>query len=216
MTDLRRRVLQALPVLGVGGILVVHWWYSPAAVLDRVDEHGRLLVVVGITGFYLLRPFVLWPLSVASIFLGYVVGFPEGVPVVLAGTLLTCLPPFLLAGYFDDANGYLSSISEAGESFVDTTGEVRATTAARLSPAPADAVSIGAGLAGVSGWTFAVGTLLGELPWAVFYVLLGQSFQTFSAPASRPVESDILLAASICALVLVARPLYRFASDRDR
>jgi uncharacterized membrane protein YdjX (TVP38/TMEM64 family) len=210
MATWRRQILQILPLFGLAFVISVHWLYSPAAVFESLDERGWMLVAVGVTIFYLIRPFVLWPLSLASVFLGYLVGFPSGVPLVLTGTLVTCLPPFLLADYFQDVNGYVSRISATGESIVTTTGEIRGMVAARLSPAPADSVSIGAGLAGVSSWNFALGTLIGELPWAIFYVTIGQSLRSFSSDSVQTVNIEFLLVVSCVAVVLLARPIYRF------
>jgi Uncharacterized conserved protein len=168
-----------------------------------------VLVAVGVTIFYLIRPFVLWPLSLASVFVGYLVGFPGGVPLVLTGTIVTCFPAFLLADYFQDINGYISQISTTGESIVTTTGELRGVVAARLSPAPADSVSIGAGLVGVSSWNFTLGTLIGELPWAIFYVNIGQSLRSFSSDSVQTVNIEFLLIVSSVAVLLLARPIYR-------
>ncbi len=210
MPTWRRRILQILPLFALTFVIGVHWLYSPAVVFESLDERGGMLVAVGVTIFYLIRPFVLWPLSLASVFLGYLVGFPSGVPLVLTGTLVTCLLPFLLADYFQDVNGYVSRISETGESIVTTTGELRGMVAARLSPAPADSVSIGAGLAGVSSWNFALGTLIGELPWAIFYVTIGQSLRTFSSDSVQTVNIEFLLIVSCVAVLLLARPVYRF------
>ena len=210
MPNWRGRALQILPLSALVLFIGIHWLYSPAALLENLDERRWLLVAVGMTIFYFVRPFVLWPLSLASVFLGYLVGFPSGVPLVLTGTLVTCLLPFLLADYFQDVNGYTSRISATGESILSTTGELRGMVAARLSPAPADSVSIGAGLAGVSSWNFALGTLIGELPWAIFYVTIGQSLQSFSPDSVQTVNIQFLLVVSCVAVLLLARPVYRF------
>lgn len=190
-------------------IINFHWRYSPSKLFGSLSENGRIISAAGVIVFYLIRPFVFWPLSVASVFLGYLYGFPEGVPLVLVGTLLTCSPPYILANQVQEWNGYASRISDTGEILVNTTGELRGMIAARLSPAPADGVSIGAGLAGVSARRFALGTLVGELPWAVFYVVLGQSLQTFSSHMTQNINFEFLLFASLCAVLLVARPLYQ-------
>lgn len=209
MASWRRRVLQILPVVGLVFVVGVHWWYSPAILFEHLDERGWILVAVGVTVFYLVRPFVLWPLSVASIFIGYLVGFPGGVPLVFAGTLVTCTPPFVLAEHYQDVNAYVKQASAIGETVVTATGELRGMVAARLSPAPADSVSIGAGLVGVSGRNFAVGTLIGELPWAVFYVMVGHSLRSFSSGSVQRVNVKFLLVVSIGAVLLLARPIYR-------
>jgi len=215
MPTWRRRTLQVLPLLGLVFAVGVYWLYSPATVFEGLDERGWMLVAVGVTLFYLIRPFVLWPISLASVFLGYLVGFPGAVPFALAGTLVTCFPPFLLANHFQEINGYVSQISATGESVVTALGELRGMVAARLSPAPADSVSLGAGLAGVSSWNFAVGTLVGELPWAVFYVTIGHSLRNFSSDSIRTVDMEFLLVVSAIAALLLARPVYRFVARTE-
>ena len=210
MSIWRRRGLGMLPLLGVIFVIGIHCMYSPAIIFKSLSERGGILIAVGVTVFYLIRPFVFWPLSLVSVFLGYLAGFPSGVPLVLTGTLFTCLPPFLLADYFQDVNVYVSRISETGESIVTTTGELRGMVAARLSPTPADSVSIGAGLAGVSSRNFALGTLIGELPWAIFYVTIGQSLRSFSPDSVQTVNVEFLLIVSCVAVLLLARPVYRF------
>ena len=213
MPTWRRRTLQILPLVGLAFVIAFHWWYSPADLFGRLSSSGWLLVLSGVTVFSLIRPFVLWPLSVASVFLGYFVGFPYGVPLALIGTLVTCGPPFVLADYLSEKGGYIERLSDAGETVVTRTGELRGMIAARLSPAPADGVSIGAGLAGVSGQAFALGTLIGELPWAILYVGIGQSLRSFTSETVQTINVGFLMIVSVCAVFLVARPLYRLISE---
>jgi len=216
MSTWRRKTLRTLALAGVVLIIGAHWWLSPANLLESLPERGYLLVAVGLAAFYLIRPFVFWPLSLVSIFTGYLVGFPLGVPLVLTGTLVSCAPQFVFANRFHDANKHVSRAADASESFVDTTGELRGMIAARLSPAPADAVSIWAGLAGVSGWAFALGTVIGELPWAVFYVSIGQSLQGFPSDTGQSVDTEFVLLISTCAVLLVVRPLYERLFKTDQ
>jgi hypothetical protein len=63
----RRRTLQILPLFSLVFVIGVHWLYSPEALFERFDERGWMLLAVGVTIFYLIRPFVLWPLSLASV-----------------------------------------------------------------------------------------------------------------------------------------------------
>ena len=209
MSTWRTRTLQFLLVFGLVVVIDIHLLYSPTTLFEHLDERRGVFVAVGVIIFYLIRPFMFWPLSLASVFLGYLVEFPSRVPLVLTGTLVTCLPPFLLADYFQDVNSFVSRISTTGESIVTTTGELRGMIAARLSPAPADSVSIGAGLAGVSTWNFVLGTLIGELPWAVFYVTIGQSLRRFSSDSVRTVNMEFLLVVSAVTVLLLARTIYQ-------
>ncbi|AZH26463.1 TVP38/TMEM64 family protein [Haloplanus aerogenes] len=212
MVSTRRLRLLSL-CLGLGALAVLGWQYSVADLLAYIRGENRWVVVFGLGVLYLVRPLLLWPLSVFSVFIGYVFGFPVGVPLVLGGTLLTCLPPFLVATHFGHEFGRLAT---HGSALVETTGELRGMVAARLSPAPADAVSYGAGIAGVPLRSFALGTLVGELPWALFYVLLGRSLRTFSAAGIEQIDLRLLLLAALVSVLLVARPLYEYLRDRLR
>lgn len=206
----RRGRYAALAVLG--GLAAVGILLSRRGVAaDAVATLAGPLFLPALVAVALVRPFLAWPVSLLSLAVGYVLGFPAGVPVVLGVTVLTCLPPFLLAARFDADGGPLGRLARIGDEAVSVTGGYRGMTAARLSPAPADAVSYAAGLSGVSLPAFVVGTALGELPWATVYVLLGASFGGLSAEGlstSGP-PLALLAAATLAALALVARPLAR-------
>ncbi|RJX42024.1 hypothetical protein DM826_10210 [Halonotius aquaticus] len=214
MTNLpRNQLLRTLFLfLGLCLFALVGFLYTPTEFfpLTQLGDRYWLFLTVGLAVFYLVRPFLLWPLSIFSVFIGYAFGFPDGIPLVLLGTLLTCFPPYLIAARFDGKFGYFNRFVEHGTTFVETTGELRGMVAVRLSPAPADAVSYGAGLAGVSVQAFAAGTLIGELPWAIFYVLLGRSLRTFSAGAIQQTDIRLILLTAAVSVLLIARPLYEF------
>ena len=214
MTNLpRNQILCTLSLfLGLSLFALVGFLYTPKEFFSLTQWSDRywLFLVVGLAAFYLVRPFLLWPLSIFSVFIGYAFGFPDGIPLVLLGTLLTCFPPFLIAARFNGEFGYVGRIVEQGTTLVETTGELRGMVAVRLSPAPADAVSYGAGLAGVSVQRFTVGTLIGELPWAIFYVLLGRSLRTFSAGSIQQTDIRLILLTAAVSVLLIARPVYEF------
>lgn len=216
MVSRSRALRPHLLILGLVALAVVGWRYSPTELLTVVQQAERHwpLVVLVLAGLYLVRPFFLWPLSVFSVFVGYLFGFPVGLPIVLFGTLLTCFPPFLVATHINDSTDTFERLAATGATVVDATGELRGMIAARLSPTPSDAVSYGAGITGVSSRAFAVGTLVGELPWAVFYLLLGESFRTFSMDAISEVDIRLLAVAVVVAGLLLSCPLYEFVSDR--
>lgn len=206
----RRRRYATLVVLGgLAAVGVVLSWRGVAA--DVAAVFAGPLFLPALVVIALVRPFLAWPVSLLSLAVGYVLGFPAGVPVVLGVTVLTCLPPFLLAARFDGERGLLGRLARVGSDTVSVTGGYRGMTAARLSPAPADAVSYAAGLSGVSLPAFVVGTLLGELPWAAAYVLLGASLGDLSAEGLSTADPPLLLlaATALVALALVARPLAR-------
>jgi len=213
MATRARWLAPLVPLAALAAAAAVGLTHSPAAVLAALDPAGRdpAVVVGGLLVLYLLRPAVLWPLSVFSVFVGYLLGVPAGLPVALGGTLLSCLPPYLAARYVGERTSFFGRVGAAGSTVVDATGPLRGTVAARLSPAPADAVSYGAGVAGVGLLPYALGTLVGELPWAFGYVLLGASLSRFDGASVGGLDLRLVVAAALVALALVARPVYGLA-----
>jgi uncharacterized membrane protein YdjX (TVP38/TMEM64 family) len=198
--------------LVVAGVLFT----SPARVADALSTLAErpLLFAPALLVAYLVRPFLAWPISVLSVLLGYLFG-PMAIPVGLAGAVVTCLPPYLLArrsgaAGLDEAggDGLLGRAGDTGARFLSVTGDVRGLAAARLAPLPADPVSYGAGLSGIGLPAYALGTALGELPWVTTAVLLGASLETLRVEG---VSAGVPLgvAALAVAVLLVAGPLYR-------
>jgi uncharacterized membrane protein YdjX (TVP38/TMEM64 family) len=203
--------------LGVGTLAAVAalaaLTLSPGAVVDRLTgltAHPVQFVAV-LGAVYLVRPFLLWPVTALAVVVGYLYGPLLGVPVALAGTGLSNLPPFLIARSADADAGLLAPFGAAGDRLVETVGEFRGVLAARLLPLPGDAVSYGAGLSELSVGTFLAGTVLGEVPWATVAVLTGASMRSLSLSAVRPSLPVVAAAAGLAALVL-AGPLYSHLS----
>ena len=137
-----------------------------------------------LVGLYAARPFLAWPISVLSALVGFKYGVLVGVPVALAGAVLTSLPAYA-AGRYAPADGRLiGRFSDGSERFFAAAGDVRGLVAARFAPTPAEPVSAAAGAGSVSLAAFAAGTLVGELPWVVATVALGSGLDTFAVAAS--------------------------------
>ncbi|WP_435197163.1 TVP38/TMEM64 family protein [Natronomonas sp. EA1] len=189
-------------VAGTGALLL-----SPAAVLARTTAlaaHPWQFVGL-LLAAYLVRPLFAWPISVVSIAVGVVLG-PVGIPVALAGAVLTCLPPYLLARTTGHA-GLLGRVGTAGERYFAGAGPLRGVVAARLAPLPADPVSYTAGLARVPLSAYALGTALGETPWVTAAVLLGASTRTVQTEGVHALP--LVVAAAALAVLLLAGPAYR-------
>ncbi|MFB6143505.1 MAG: TVP38/TMEM64 family protein [Halorientalis sp.] len=209
MEPATRRQLLGLAV-GGGFVAAAALLVSPATVVQAVDGAADrpLAFLALLVAVYLCRPFVLWPISAVSVVVGYVYGLGVGIPVALAGAVVTSLPPFLLARYTRSEDGLFGALGETGERLVETTGMLRGVFAARLAPLPTDPVSYAAGLSGVGLGTFALGTALGELPWVAAAVLAGHSMSalSFRGAAAGP---WLVAGAAALALVLLAGPAYR-------
>jgi uncharacterized membrane protein YdjX (TVP38/TMEM64 family) len=158
----------------------------------------------------LVRPVVAWPTTLLAVGAGYGYGL-VGIPYALALITLTSVPPFLVARWF----GRESRVAVAGERVVREAGDLRSVVASRLLPAPSDVVSVAAGVSGVSLSTFAVGTAIGELPWAVVGVLAGSSLDSLSHASLGAVDWRLVAACGLAAVLLLAGPVYRVVAGRD-
>ncbi|KPN30219.1 SNARE associated golgi protein [Halolamina pelagica] len=191
-----------LLIVGLGAVLT-----SPRWVLTRLDwlAADSVRFTAALVALALVRPLLAWPTTLIAVVVGYGWGL-RGLPVALALIALTSVPPFLLAGR--SAGG--GRVATAGARAVDATGDLRGVIVSRLLPAPSDVVSVGIGLSGVPLRAFLVGTTVGELPWAFAGVVAGGSIQRVLRKGLRAViEPQLILAAAIAALLLLAGPAYR-------
>jgi uncharacterized membrane protein YdjX (TVP38/TMEM64 family) len=208
-----KRQLASLLALGLvlGGAAVV---FSPAAVLGSIstlaERPAAFLAVIAV--LYLARPFLMWPVSVLSITVGYALGATYGIPVAIAGTLVSNTIPFLFARYARTDSGVVGFATRSGDQFVETTGELRGVIAARLSPLPADAVSSAAGLSEVSLGAYLLGTLVGESPWIAAEVIAGASMHTLSVHGLSH-SLSLFVGATLLSALLLAGPVYRRFTD---
>jgi len=210
----RRQV--AGSVLLVGVALVATILLSPARLLAELAGLSTRPVLFGgaLVVIYLVRPLFAWPISPISALVGYVLGVTYGVPVALVGATLTCVPPFLFARYVgvddpeDSPETIVDRLGAAGRRVVEVTGATRGVLAARLSPIPADPVSYGAGVSGVSSRAFVVGTFVGEVPWVVLEVLAGASMRQLSMQGLGA-GLHVVVGSAAVALLVLAGPTYR-------
>lgn len=206
----RRRLAAGLLLSGVVAVAIL---VSPDAVLDFVTTAlASPWFPVVLVLLYVVRPFLGWPITLVSALVGYQYGLTLGVPVALAGCVLTSLPAFVAGRRLPTDGRILGLLGARSKQYFDTTGGLRGIVAARLAPTPAEPVSAAAGLGGLSLGTFALGTIVGELPWTIAAVALGAGFQTFD-PATVTVDWRLGLIGALAALVLVARPAYRAATN---
>jgi uncharacterized membrane protein YdjX (TVP38/TMEM64 family) len=182
--------------------------FSPATVvaeLEHLATHPAQFALV-LAAVYLVRPFLLWPVSSIALVLGYLYGPAVALPLALAGAALTGLPPFLVARYASD-EGLLGFVGNSGRQLVDAVGETRGVLAARLSPVPGDPISYAAGLSDVSVGAFLLGTVVGEVPWALVTVFTGDSMRRLSVTGFS-VSPAALVAMAGLAIIVLSGPLY--------
>ncbi|MFC7134376.1 MULTISPECIES: TVP38/TMEM64 family protein [Salinibaculum] len=201
---------QLLGMAGLGGLAAgAAALFSPGAVVAQLEHLAThpLQFALALAVVYLVRPFLLWPVSSVAIVLGYVYGPVVALPLALAGAALTGLPPFAVARYASSDVGLFGSIGQSGRRVADSIGETRGVLAARLSPVPGDPISYAAGLSEVSVGAFLLGTVVGEIPWALVTVLAGDSMRTLSVTGFSLSPAAVVLIASLGVIVL-AGPLY--------
>jgi uncharacterized membrane protein YdjX (TVP38/TMEM64 family) len=200
-------------LVGVAGLLalagVAALLFSPAAVVAGIEGLAArpLLFAIVLVGLYLVRPFLLWPVSSVAVALGYLYGPVVAIPLALAGAGLTGLPPFLVGRYARTDLGLFGYIGDTGEQLIDTVGAIRGVIAARLSPVPGDPVSYAAGLSGVSLRSFLAGTVVGEIPWAVVTVFTGASMRSLDL-TSTGLQPELVVALAGLAVIVLAGPVY--------
>jgi uncharacterized membrane protein YdjX (TVP38/TMEM64 family) len=203
---------RARAALGVGVALLVAlgaWLTSPRALLAHLAwfaaDPWRLGAALCLLA--LVRPLLAWPTTLLAVVAGYGYGV-AALPLALALIVLTSLPPF----WFARRNRGGGRFSVAGERVVDRAGDLRSVVISRLLPAPSDVVSAAAGVAGVRTRQFALGTAVGELPWATAGVLAGASLvDVANAGLSAAVDPRLVAAMLLVALGLAARPAYEYA-----
>lgn len=206
-------VTLALVALVAAGLVV-----TPDAVLGRAQAvlHSPWFPVV-LLGLYVIRPFLAWPITALAVLVGYRYGILLGVPVALAGAVVSTLIPYAAVRYFDMEADLLAEAVAESERYFDATGDLRGLLAARIAPVPAEAASLVAGAGDVEPSTYVVGTLVGEIPWAIAAVTIGHSMSRLTV--SNVSYSPWLVAATVAAaLLLVAGPTYkvlRRSGDED-
>jgi len=208
MNDATRRQLAGTAGL-VAVAAVAATLFSPQQVVAHLEDLGTRPVAfaAALVAVYLVRPFLLWPVSAIALVLGYLYDPLIAFPIAILGAGLTAMPPYLLGRYATTDVGLFRHVSNSGEWVVSTVGATRGVIAARFSPVPGDAVSYGAGMTDVSLRPFLAGTMVGEVPWALAAILAGASMRSLS-PSEFSVDPLLIVALAIFAVLLLSRPLY--------
>jgi uncharacterized membrane protein YdjX (TVP38/TMEM64 family) len=204
----RRQLLGVAGLLSIAGLAAV--LFSPGAVFSGLEAFAARPLVFGVAlvALYLVRPFLLWPVSSVAVLLGYLYGPGVGFALAIAGAALTALPPYLIGRYANDDIGLFGYVSDTAGQFFSTTGDVRGVVAARFSPVPGDPISYAAGLSGLSAGPFLFGTIIGEIPWAFVAVFAGASMRTLDL-ASFSTQPQLIVALAGLTVLLLAGPAYR-------
>lgn len=176
------------------------------AELEGIAERP-FLFVFALVALYIVRPFLLWPVSSIALVLGYLYGMIVAFPLALAGAGLTAIPPYLVGRYASTDAGLFGYVRSSGTELISAVGETRGVVAARLSPVPGDPISYAAGLSGVSPRSFLVGTVVGEIPWAAVAVATGASMRQLTL-AGFSLSLEFMIVVLGLAAIALAGPLY--------
>ena len=213
--------LVAVCLVVTAGLLV-----SPSATATAFATVANDPVTFGglVAALYLVRPLLAWPTTPLAVVVGYGFGVTAGIPIAMAGIVVTVIPPFLAARWV--ANGtessavrtlpmgtHLSRIGRSVERYYETTGPTRGVVVSRLVPIPSDVATCAAAASGVSLPRFLAGTAIGELPWTVGAVVVGASAATLTAEGIDGVGPLVVGVSLLAAALLCAGPLYRAISS---
>ncbi|MFO8114179.1 MAG: VTT domain-containing protein [Halorubrum sp.] len=218
----RRFALSGYAAAGVAfaGGLAVAWVASPEAAIGRLALLADEPVWFGVALLALtaVRPFLAWPTTLLAVAVGFGYGW-VGVPLGVVLLVATAIVPYQLARAgrvrVRGASRAADRLCDAGERLATAAGGARAVTASRLLPLPSDAVSVGAGAAGIGPRPFLLGTAAGELPWVIVGVAVGVSLDRLAAGDLAAVDPTVLVAMAGTGALLLAGPLYRTLAGEE-
>ena len=205
-----RRQLTGLALAGVV-VAVASLAVSPARVLRAVTVVAAdpAVFALAVFGLAVLRPVVAWPMTPLLGVVGYVLGAtPFALALGLVVAVGTTVLPYCLARRCRPTEGLLGWVGDAGADCFETAGDARGVVVARLAPFPTDVVSYGAGLSGVAGRPYLLGTTLGELPWVVAAVLAGSSMETLTT-GGLSAGLPLVVGGLAVGALLLGGPMYR-------
>lgn len=209
----RRHVVAGIGLLALLSLALL---LRPETAMERIRDllFSQWFPVV-LLGLYAARPFLGWPITFLSALVGFRFGLVVGLPVALAGVVVTSLIPYGAGRRFDLDGPITGRFVGGSRRYFDTAGDLRGIVAARLAPTPAEPVSAAAGFGGVSLPAFVVGTLIGELPWTVAAVTVGHSLSAYSM-AKVDIDWRLGVVGLLAAAILLAGPIYRSYRNRVR
>ena len=206
----KRVVGGVVALLVAGGLLL-----SPDAVIQRfvalLDSPYFPLVLLGL---YLVRSLIAWPITALAVLVGFKYGLLLGIPIALAGAVVSTYVPYAITRYTDFESDLLERAERIADHFFDATGDLRGVITARVAPVPAQTTSVAAGAAPVHTREYLLGTAIGEIPWAVAAVMIGTSIHRLTV--ENVSFSPWLIAGTVLATaVLLAGPAYKLLTDGD-
>ncbi|MDZ7730313.1 MAG: VTT domain-containing protein [Natrialbaceae archaeon] len=178
---------------------------------DPVQElaNDPVRFALAMVGLYLIRPIFVWPTTPLAALVGWGLGITSGIPIALAGVILTTVPVYLTLRLLDADDPARGRVRRVIGQYYQTAGPTRGVMASRLAPIPSDIATVAAALSDVSPRQFIIGTALGELPWTIAAVIVGATAGLVLAEGLTAIGPSILLVGLVAAGLVLADPAYR-------
>ncbi|UCH25352.1 MAG: VTT domain-containing protein [Trueperaceae bacterium] len=174
----RRGLVLGIWLLG----LLIFWWFA------RQQDKGPLLVLqtwllwvsessfggLFLLGIYLLRPLLLLPMTILTVFAGFLFGLLWGAFYALAATLFSASLAYLLARYLGAGGSWQDRAPLVQR--LRSKGFITVLTS-RLAFVPGDFVNYASGMLRVPFGPFFAATALGGIPGLFIGVLAGASIE---------------------------------------
>jgi len=195
-------IIVSIAVIGPGTLLNnYHRYFTPHGIHQLVLSYGDYASIIYI-GMQALRPFTFLPATPFTIAGGYIFGHYYGLFLSTIGTTIAATISFFMSRYlFRDYIKNKLGGKYAGVG--DRLGEkgIFVVMAMRLIPVvPFDAVSYVAGISSIGYRDYIIGTVLGELPGAFIFTMLGSSLKN--------IESPYFILSLIFAIILLLLPIF--------
>jgi len=177
-------IVAAIAIIGPGALLNdYHKYLSPHGIHQFVLSYGNYasLVYIGMQAF---RPFTFLPATPFTMAGGYIFGHYDGLLFSTIGTTIAATISFFLSRYL--LRDYIKN--KLGGRFAgvgDSIGEkgIFVVIALRLIPVvPFDAVSYLSGVSSIRFRNYLIGTIIGELPGAFIFTMLGNGLKNMRSP----------------------------------
>jgi uncharacterized membrane protein YdjX (TVP38/TMEM64 family) len=131
--------------------------------------------------FYLVRPLLFLPITLLTVFAGFLYGAVWGTVYATLATLLSCAVAYFVGRFLGNDNVQLQRawLGRLRERSFETI------LISRLTFLPGDLVNYAAGFLKISFVSFLIATAIGGMPGLLVGVLAGASLETFSATGFR-------------------------------
>jgi uncharacterized membrane protein YdjX (TVP38/TMEM64 family) len=187
-------------------MVVVFWWYvrsSHQTATELLSGWLELLSrnsysILLLLAIYLVRPLLLLPITLLTVFCGFLYGAVWGTVYALLATLASSSLAYLIGGFLrgDKVQLQREWLNRLRERSFETV------LISRLIFLPGDLVNYAAGFLKISFMAFLLATTIGGLPGLLVGVLAGASLETFSASGFKLkpwyiVASLVMLAGSL-------------------